>query len=178
VRESAYYVDVDNVRGGRDATALLVERGRRRIATITGPRTMPAGVDRLQGWREALAEAGLEEGPIEDGGFTAEGGADAMRRILARGEKPDAVFVASDLMAGGAIPVLVAAGHRVPEDVAIIGFDDSPVATSTTPQLTTMRQPSFEQGQRMAGILLDLLAGRDAPHVTILDTEIVLRDSV
>ena len=177
-RERDYYVDVDNVRGGRDATAYLLQRGHRRIGTITGPLTMPAGIDRLRGYREALAAAGLEEGVVQDGGFTADGGADAMRRILDRGDVPDALFVASDLMARGALSVLAAAGLRVPDDIAIIGFDDSPVATSVTPQLTTMRQPSFEQGQRMASVLLDLLAGKDARHVTILDTTLVERESV
>jgi DNA-binding LacI/PurR family transcriptional regulator len=177
-RERNYYVDVDNVRGGRDATTYLIERGRHRIATITGPLTMPAAVDRLTGYREALAAHGLPEGPIEDGDFTADGGAKAMRRILDGVERPDAIFVASDLMARGALAVLARAGVRVPEDIAIMGFDDSPVATSVTPQLTTMRQPSFAQGERMASVLLDLLAGKHPRHVTILETELVVRDSV
>lgn len=177
-RERDYYVDVDNVRGGREATAFLIGRGRRRVATITGPLTMPAGVDRLQGYREALADAGFDEGIVEEGGFTADGGADAMRRILDGGETPDAIFVASDLMARGALSVIAAAGLRVPEDIAIVGFDDSPVATSVTPQLTTMRQPSFHQGELMASVLLDLLAGKHPRHVTILDTELIVRDSV
>ena len=81
-------------------------------------------------------------------------------------------------MARGALAVLGRAGIRVPEDIAIVGFDDSPVATSVTPQLTTMRQPSFAQGERMAEVLLDLLAGSDPKHVTVLDTELVARDSV
>ncbi|GAA2996530.1 LacI family DNA-binding transcriptional regulator [Microbacterium aurantiacum] len=178
-RERDYYVDVDNVRGGRDAVAHLIAHGRRRIATITGPLNMPAGVDRLRGYRQALQEAGLLEGPIEDGRFTSDGGTAAMRRILERGgDLPDAIFIASDLMARGAMSVLTAAGIRVPEDISIVGFDDSPVATSVTPALTTMRQPSFAQGERMASILLDLLAGREAPHVTILETELIPRDSV
>ncbi len=178
-RERDYYVDVDNVRGGRDAVAHLIAHGRRRIATITGPLNMPAGVDRLRGYRQALQEAGLLEGPIEDGRFTSDGGTAAMRRILERGgELPDAIFIASDLMARGAMSVLTAAGIRVPEDISVVGFDDSPVATSVSPALTTMRQPSFAQGERMASILLDLLAGREAPHVTILETELISRDSV
>lgn len=178
-RERDYYVDVDNVRGGRDAVAHLIAHGRRRIATITGPLNMPAGVDRLRGYRQALQEAGLLEGPIEDGRFTSDGGTAAMRRILERGgELPDAIFIASDLMARGAMSVLTAAGIRVPEDISIVGFDDSPVATSVSPALTTMRQPSYAQGERMASILLDLLAGREAPHVTILETELIPRDSV
>lgn len=177
-RERDYYVDVDNVRGAYDATVYLIESGHRRIATITGPLDMPAGIDRLKGYREALAAFNLEEHAIEDGNFTADGGADAMRRILAAGPPPDAVFVASDLMARGVLTVLATAGLRVPDDVALMGFDDSPVATSVVPQLTTVRQPSFQQGERMASVLIDLLAGRHPRHVTILETELVVRDSI
>ncbi|GAA1954855.1 LacI family DNA-binding transcriptional regulator [Microbacterium deminutum] len=177
-RERDYYVDVDNVRGGWDATTYLIERGHHRIATITGPLTMAAGMDRLQGYRDAMAAHGLAEGAIEDGNFTADGGAAAMRRILENIERPDAIFVASDLMARGALSVLAREGIRVPEDMSIMGFDDSPVATTVTPQLTTMRQPSLVQGERMASVLLDLLAGRHPRHVTILETELVVRDSV
>lgn len=177
-RERDYYVDVDNVRGAYDATVYLAEKGRRRIASITGPLDMPAGIDRLRGFRDALAARGLDEGRVEDGNFTADGGAAAMRRILESGERPDAVFVASDLMARGALAVLAAAGLRVPDDVAVMGFDDSPVAVSVSPRLTTVRQPSFAQGERMATVLIDLLAGRNPRHVTILETELVVRDSV
>jgi DNA-binding LacI/PurR family transcriptional regulator len=176
-REDAYYVDVDNIQAGRDATTYLIERGHRRIAMITGPLTMPGGFDRLQGYRQAMAAHGLEEGAIEDGDFTADGATAAMRRMLDTSERPDAIFIASDLMARGALSVLARERIRVPEDIAIIGFDDSPVATSTTPQLTTMRQPSLEQGDKMASVLLDLLAGGHPRHVTILDTELVVRDS-
>ena len=176
-RERDHYVDVDNRRGAQVATEHLIGLGRRHIATITGPATMPAGVDRLDGFRAALADAGLSEAGAEDGGFTAAGGAAAMRRILDSGADVDALFIASDLMARGALDVLALAGLGVPDDVAIVGFDDSPVATSVTPKLTTMRQPSFEQGERMAGVLLDILAGRSPEHVTILDTELVRRES-
>ncbi|MDE0545089.1 LacI family DNA-binding transcriptional regulator [Microbacterium sp. C7(2022)] len=177
-REKDYYVDVDNVRGAKDAVTHLIESGYSQIATITGPLTMPAGIDRLEGFRQALEAAGLSELAVEDGGFSAEGGAEAMRRMLARGIRPDALFVASDLMAQGAMGVLNAAGLRVPSDVAIVGFDDSPVASTVSPRLTTMRQPSFAQGERMAQVLLDRLAGKHPRHVTILETELVLRDSV
>lgn len=176
-REHDYYVDVDNRDGARVATRHLLGTGRTRIATITGPLTMPAGVDRLDGFRDALAAAGLEPVAVEDGGFTADGGAAAMRAILDSGADPDALFIASDLMARGALAVLGGAGLRVPDDVAIVGFDDSPVATSVTPQLTTMRQPSLEQGEQMAGVLLDILAGRSPQRVKILETELVVRES-
>ncbi|HET8926367.1 MAG TPA: LacI family DNA-binding transcriptional regulator [Microbacterium sp.] len=176
-RERDYFVDVDNRNGGRVATQHLIAAGCRRIATVTGPLTMPAGVDRLAGFRDALAEAGLAEVAVEDGGFTTDGGAAAMRRILDSGAEVDGLFIASDLMARGAMTALAQHGLRVPDDVAIVGFDDSPVATSVTPQLTTMRQPSLEQGERMAGLLLDILAGRSPQHVTILETELVVRES-
>jgi len=176
-RERDYYVDVDNLAGARAATEYLVSRGHRHIASITGPLTMPAGVDRLAGFREVLSAAGLTAGPVEDGDFTADGGGRAMQRIIDSGEPVDAVFAASDLMARGALMVLGRAGIRVPEDVAIIGFDDSPVATSVTPQLTTMRQPSHAQGEQMADILLSILAGGQPPHVTVLEAELVVRAS-
>ena len=172
-----YYVDVDNVEGGRVATQHLVDRGHRRIATITGPPTMPGGIDRLAGFQEALDAAGLTAVAIEDGNFTADGGAAAMRRIIASGVAFDALFVASDLMARGALVELARAGIGVPDDVAIVGYDDSPVATSVTPALTTVRQPSFEQGELMADTLLSLLAGGQPPHVTLLETQLVVRDS-
>ncbi|GAA4194658.1 LacI family DNA-binding transcriptional regulator [Microbacterium oryzae] len=180
-RPDDYFVDVDNVAGGRVATEYLLSRGRRRIGMITGPLDMPAGIDRLTGFRDALAEVGIEPGPVRDGDFTASGGADAMRAILDReaaGEPlPDALFVASDLMARGVLDVLARAGKRVPRDIAIIGFDDSPVATSVTPALTTIRQPSLEQGEAMADVLLARLAGLDPPRVTILPAELVVRQS-
>lgn len=176
-RADDYYVDVDNIAGARVATEHLISRGRTKIATITGPLTMPASNDRLAGFRAALAAAGLEEVAAEDGDFTADGGTAAMKRILDAGVIPDAVFVASDLMAQGAYVTLARAGLRIPEDVAIVGFDDSAVSSSLVPALTTVRQPSRQQGMQMAGTLLDRLGGRDPKHITILETELVVRDS-
>lgn len=176
-RRDHFYVDVDNVLGGKEATAYLIERGHRRIDMISGPLTMPGGIDRVQGYRRALKQAGLAEGRVADGGFTSDGGAQAMRELLAGGPRPEAIFVASDLMAAGALRVLAAEGIRVPDDVAIIGFDDSPVAISVVPPLTTIRQPSFDQGEAMASVLLEILGGGDPPAATILPTELVVRES-
>lgn len=175
-RDGDYVVDVDNVEGARTATAHLIESGRQRIATIGGPVTMVSSIDRVQGFRSALADAGLTPFAEEAGDYSEASGADAARRILAAG-RPDAIFVASDLMARGAITALRAAGIRVPDDIAIVGFDDSSVAVSTDPQLTTMRQPMYAQGEAMAGVLLSRLAGRDPAHQTILPTELIVRDS-
>lgn len=177
LRDGDYYVDIDNAAGARRATEYLIERGHRRIGTITGPATMPAAVDRRDGFLAAMAHAGLAHAVIDEGDYTDAGGYAAMRRILDAGLAPDALFVASDLMARGAYEALRAAGRSIPHDVAIVGFDDSSVASSVHPALTTVRQPSFEQGERMAGVLLDRLAGRPAPHVTILPTELVVRAS-
>ncbi len=138
---------------------------------------MPASIDRLQGFREAMKTAGLTPAGTADGGFTSGGGAAAMQQLLSGGVAPDAVFVASDLMARGALAVLASAGLRVPEDVAVVGFDDSPVATAVTPALTTVRQPSLEQGQAIADVLLQRLSGAQPPHATILPTELVIRAS-
>ncbi|KJQ54193.1 LacI family DNA-binding transcriptional regulator [Microbacterium sp. SA39] len=175
-REGDYVVDVDNVNGARVATCRLVETGRTRVATISGPLTMVSSVDRVQGFRDALAEAGLTPFAEEEGDYSESSGADAVRRILATG-RPDGIFVASDLMARGALTALRSAGLRVPEDVALVGFDDSSVAVSTDPQLTTMRQPMYAQGEAMATVLLGLLTGGDPAHTTILPTELVVRAS-
>jgi DNA-binding LacI/PurR family transcriptional regulator len=177
IRAEDYYVDVDNVAGGRAATEHLLDRGHRRIATVSGPSDMPAGIDRLQGFRDAMGAAGLEPVAVENGDFTEMGGALAMNRILSGGVELDAVFVASDLMARGAYAALREKGVEPGRDVAVIGFDDSSVSTALTPALTTVRQPSLAQGRHMASVLLDILAGRPAPHATILPTEIVERAS-
>lgn len=176
-RDVDYYVDVDNVAGGRSAAQYLLGRGHRRIGTISGPLGMAPALDRLEGFRAALAEAGLEPFVVEEGDFSEDGAAASTRRILSRGELPDALFVASDLMARGTLEALRSAGLRVPEDIAVMGFDDSPVATSVTPALTTVRQPSRAQGEHMAAVLLDLLAGRTPVRETLLPTELVVRDS-
>lgn len=176
VGDNDYVVDIDNVAGGRTATAHLVQAGHSRIAAINGPRTMLAAADRAQGFHATLADAGLVAFAEAEGDYTEASGAAAMRQILAVG-RPDAVFVASDLMARGALTVLNAAGIRVPEDVALIGFDDSPIALTTTPLLTTVRQPMYAQGEEMANVLLARLAGGTPPQTTILPTELVVRES-
>lgn len=175
-RENDYVVDVDNVEGARQATRRLVDIGRTRIATVTGPLTMLAAGDRLEGFRSVLSEAGLEPFAVAEADYTEAGAAEATARILAAGA-PDAVFAASDLMARGVIGMLRKVGLRVPEDVAVVGFDDSSVAVSTDPPLTTMRQPMYKQGETMAAVLLSHLEGGDPERVTILPTELVVRAS-
>ncbi|GAB3263651.1 LacI family DNA-binding transcriptional regulator [Alteromonas gracilis] len=165
------YVDVDNRAGGRLATQVLVERGCRRIATIAGPDDMSASVDRLAGWRDALASAGLEDHRVLHGNFTVESGARTTRELLERHPDVDGVFVASDLMASGALATLSAQGRRVPDDVAVVGYDDLGVAEGTDPPLTTVRQSAVEMAQRATALLLEQI-GHPAPveHQVLVPT--------
>ena len=176
----ASYVDADNRGGARKAVDHLVSRGRRRIATIAGPLDMGVGLDRLDGYRDGLAAAGLAGAGdlVETGDFTDEGGAAAMDRLLGRPGPPvDAVFAASDLMAAGALRALRAAGRRVPDDVAVVGFEDSAVARYAQPPLTTVRQPIEEMGRQATRLLLARVAGGPSGMHLILDVDLVVRAS-
>ena len=169
------YVDVDNRAGAASAVEHLIERGRRRVATIAGPQDMAAGLDRLAGYRDQVSE---HDSLIEVADFTLDGGRAAMHRLLERAPDLDAVFVASDLMAIGAIDALRGAGRRIPEDVAIVGFDDSPLALTTNPTLSSVRQPIEEMGREMTRLLIDQIRFPDrAPRRVILDTRLVVRGS-
>ncbi len=166
-----YYIDVDNRLGARHGVEHLIERGRRRIATITGPADMPAAVDRELGWRDAVLAAGLSDTRIARGDFTEAGGIRAALTLVDEHPDLDAIFVASDLMASGVLLALAERGLRVPEDVAVVGFDNSPYATRGRIGLTTVAQPSLEMGVVMADTLLRLLAGEQVEHVTMMETE-------
>ncbi|GAB4060278.1 LacI family DNA-binding transcriptional regulator [Catellatospora paridis] len=168
------YVEVDNVNGGRMAVRHLLETGRTRIATIAGPQDMVAGIDRLTGYREELRGSDRRS-IVAVGDFTRDSGAVAMRQLLEDDPDLDAVFVASDLMAHGALQALQAAGRRVPDDVAVIGFDDIALARYTEPPLSTVRQPIVGQGREMARQLLRLAAGEAIADSVILPTELVIR---
>ncbi|MFD5905197.1 LacI family DNA-binding transcriptional regulator [Streptomyces microflavus] len=173
-------VDSDNFDGARAAVEHLITRGRRSVATITGRLEVYGAQRRLDGYRAALAAAGLppDERLIAPADFTEEGGARAMRELLARRPHLDAVFAASDVMAAGARQVLREAHRRIPDDVALIGFDDSVVARHMHPALTSVRQPIEEMGRRMAQLLLEEIAGRTGERPTVvLPTELVVRDS-
>ncbi|WP_405091371.1 LacI family transcriptional regulator [Micromonospora sp. NBC_01392] len=170
------YVDVDHTGGVTRAVEHLIATGRRRIATIAGPQDMVAGIERLIGYRTALTAAGLPE-LVAYGDFTRESGTAAMRELLAADPELDAVFAASDLMAHAALRALREAGRRVPEDVAVIGFDDIETAAYTEPPLTTVRQPIVELGRAMTRQLLRIAAGEHVEQALMLPTELILRDS-
>jgi DNA-binding LacI/PurR family transcriptional regulator len=169
-------VDVDNRGGARTATEHLLRSGRRRIATIGGPTDLQAAVARYQGFADAMAVGRLDADIVEHADFTYEGGARAMARLLAAHPDIDGVFAASDNMAAGALRALKEAGRRVPEDVAVVGFDDLEIARRTEPPLTTVSQPIRALGQEMATMLVRLIDG-ESPTPVILPTHLVVRGS-
>ncbi len=180
-RQDVIYADVDNEGGASAAVAHLLQRGRRVIGTITGPDDMAAGVERLAGYRRALDGAGAVRDPdlVAAGDFTYEGGAAATSGLLARRPDLDAIFAANDLMAYGALDVLREAGRRVPEDVALVGFDDiTPLSRLGGPPLTTVSQPIEALGEQIVDLLLKLIEqpGEPPRHV-ILSTRLVPRAS-
>lgn len=173
------FVDADNVGGAQQAVAHLLASGRDVIATVAGPPDMAPGVDRRAGWAKALVDAGHE--PCDElvvaTDFTPEGGVTATRELLERRPDLDAIFAASDLQAVGALEALRQAGRRVPEDVAVVGFDDSELARSADPPLTTVRQPLEVMGAAMTELLLAQLDDAVEPHGVVLPTELVVRQS-
>lgn len=165
------YTDVDNLDGARQAVEHLLLRGRRTIATIAGPPDSPAATDRLEGYRRAMTAAGRQP-LVAYGDFTTASGGHAAAWLLDRLPRLDGLFVASDAMAAGALQALQRAGRRVPQDVAVVGFDDAPLAPYTTPALTTVRQPVEELGAITASLLFE-----SCPDNPILPTELVVRAS-
>jgi len=172
------FVDSDNFSGGLEAARHLASLGRKRIATVAGPKDMAVGADRLSGFRRGLSEAKIATDLVEHGDFTPESGSRAMAQLLDQAPDLDAVFVAADIMALGALQVLHSRGKRIPEDVAVIGFDDSVFAATATPPLTTIRQDIEELGRTMTWRLLAELAGEDGlPPSLLLPTSLVRRSS-
>lgn len=173
-------VDNDNRGGAIAAVNHLIAQGRSAIATITGPPDMPAAVSRRLGYLEAIRAAGrTPDAALEETGwFTREGGEEAMRILLERRPDIDGVFAASDLMAAGALSVLYTNGRRIPQDVAIVGFDDSIIAQSTHPPLSSIRQSMEQMGRELVNVLLQSASSPDGVvrHV-VLDTELVVRES-
>jgi LacI family transcriptional regulator len=179
--ERVHYVDVDNVAGGRMAVEHLIRQGHQRIATITGRLDMAHGQDRLEGYRQALKahRIPVKEELIVEGDYTENSGMVAMQQLLSN--SPSAVFVASDMMAIGALKALHQAGWQVPQDIALVGFDDIPIASAIEPPLTTVRQPIERMGSMAVEVLLNTLEGSSEEeahtHRIILPTELMVRAS-
>jgi DNA-binding LacI/PurR family transcriptional regulator len=174
------FVDADNRHGAASAVTHLLERGCRKVVTVTGQPDLPAAQHRLQGYRDALEAAGRPIDPSheEDGDFSGEGAARAMRALLQRHPDLDGVFVASDSMAVAVLRVLQETGRRVPEDISVVGFDDQPIAQTTTPTLSTVRQPVDEMTDEMVHLLTEQISSRDRlPRHVIFPTQLIVRES-
>jgi LacI family transcriptional regulator len=173
------FVDVDNVGSACQAVEHLICLGRRRIATICGPLTQFSGADRLAGYRRAMDQAGLPWEPdwVVEGDFTQESGYLAMRSLLSC--QLDGVFAASDAMAQGAARAIQEAGLSIPDDIALVGFDDMPFSAHMHPPLTTVRQPIDRLGWMAVEILVNILKGNptEQPNQVILPTELIVRQS-
>ncbi len=172
------FVDVENCSSAARAVEHLIQQGRHRIATVSGPLSMVAGVDRYHGYQDALQKYGLSIDPAlaAEGNFTEESGYECMRTLLPA--QPDALFAASDMMAIGALRAIEEAGLRVPQDIAVVGFDDIPIASRTNPPLTTMAQPTQHCGAVAADLLIDMIENPTPdPHQVILTTDLIVRSS-
>jgi LacI family transcriptional regulator len=172
-------VATTNVQGGRTAAQHLIELGRRRIAMLNGPLEYGCNRDRLEGYKSALQQGGIRFDPqrVTSGDFAEGGGASAMRSLLQSDPRLDAVFAANDLMAFGAMRTLRNAGRRIPQDVAVVGFDDLPASALTHPPLTTIRQPLYEMGRTAAGMVMAAVRGESIPKRIELPTSLVIRAS-
>ncbi len=173
-------VDVDNRASAAMATNHLLDQGHRSIGCITDYPRRPTRVnERLEGYKAALAAAGLPSEPdlIADGNYSPESGLIAMHTLLARDKKLTAVFVASDVVAFGAVQAIQAHGLRIPEDIAVVGFDDVPLANYCTPPLTTVQMPAAEMGRRAGDLLMERIAGQPAECHVVLETTLIVRAS-
>jgi DNA-binding LacI/PurR family transcriptional regulator len=175
-RANLPFVDVDNIGGASAAVNHLAGSGRRRIATIAGPQDNVAGVDRLTGYRDAMRQA-RRRSIVAVGEFTRDSGMNAMRQLLDDAPELDAVFCANDMMAIGALRALRDAGRRVPDDVALVGFDDIDAARYTEPALTTVVQPIADIGRQLVRVLLRLTDGDGSDQSVVLPTSLVVRES-
>jgi LacI family transcriptional regulator len=172
-------VATTNIEGGRSATRHLIDNGRRRIAMLNGPHDFGCNRDRLAGYKSALQKAGLQFDPklVVDSDFKESGGASAMTALLAADPKLDGVFVANDVMAFGAMRALRNAGRRIPDDVAVVGFDDIPASAMTHPPLSTVRQPLYEMGRTAASMVMAAVRGESITKRIELPTSLVVRES-
>ncbi len=172
------YVDADNYGGARSAALHLCNLGYGRIGFIGAPANTTAGIDRRSGFLEGLSACGAvpSDDLMREGDYTEESGYRAMRALLPA--RPEAVFVATDTMAVGALRALNEVGMAVPNEIGLMSFDGLPPSERTLPKLTTVRQPVTATGARAVELLLDLVAG-DVPQPTheIMPTELVIRES-
>ncbi len=177
-REHTNYVTIDNVTAAQTAVEHLIKHGRHRIATITGNLNISDGEDRLTGYRNALESAGIpyDTNLVIPAQFNRHNGYQGMKELL--NFKFDAIFAANDAIALGVMQAARELGLRIPDDFALVGFDDMNIATQLNPPLTTIHQPVLEKGAHAANLLIDLIEGKvKTPQAILLPTELIIRES-
>jgi LacI family transcriptional regulator len=174
-------VRCDSEGGAYDLITHLVALGHRRIALLGGSPAVSTAQDRADGYRRALAEAGVpvDEALVRHRDYTQEGGYAMTRSILELPDRPTALFAVNNFIAIGAVRALRDAGLRIPDDIALVGFDDLPQSLVVEPFLTVASQPAYEMGARATELLLARIKGlgEDAPVEVILPTELIVRKS-
>lgn len=179
-RDAFRSIDIDNVAGGYKAGAHLCELGYRDIGAILGTADLEETQDRRRGLERALDEAGgtIAEAHVGHGDYSQGSGYEIVHDWAASGPLPEALFCASDTMAAGALLALHETGHRVPDDVAVVGFDGLPSSRYTIPPLTTVRQPVYDKGKAAVDMLVDEIEESSSPPVhRELEPELVVRES-
>ena len=174
-------VTADNHKGAYKATRHLIELGHTQLATITGPLHLTNAQERLNGFRQAIKEAGLQLAPeyVQEATFDKHGGTSKGGLLLRLMPRPTAIFAGNDLIALGLLAAIREAGLRCPQNVSVFGFDDLEMAETTNPALSSVSQSGYQLGSTAAGILLERIQGYTGPakHV-VLETSLKLRDSI
>jgi LacI family transcriptional regulator len=173
---------VDNFQGGYAATRYLIELGHRHIACITGPSKLTPSADRVNGYKKALAEAGIAENPqwLVAGDFQFQGGENGINQLLALPERPTAVFACNDMMALGIMRGMRKARLSVPREISVIGFDDIPLTSVVSPALTSIAQPVQEISRLAFELLIDRIQNKNSVHEEkriVLQTHLIIRES-
>ncbi|MFZ6674900.1 LacI family DNA-binding transcriptional regulator [Undibacterium sp. Xuan67W] len=177
---AADFIEADHEQGGYLATKYLLDLGHRRIACVSGPKTLLPSGDRVSGYLRALKEAGIDFNSdyLAHSDFTSQGGFSAFQQLLALPDRPTAIFASNDLMAIGGLCAAQQAGVRIPEELSVIGYDDIALASFSTPPLTTIAQPKYEIGVLTARVLVNRIVNAELPlRREMLETKLTVRQS-
>ncbi|MDY7540589.1 LacI family DNA-binding transcriptional regulator [Undibacterium sp. RTI2.1] len=177
---AADFIEADHEQGGYLATKYLLDLGHRRIACVSGPKTLLPSGDRVSGYLRALKEAGVDYNSdyLAHSDFTSQGGFSAFQQLLALPNRPTAIFASNDLMAIGGLCAAQQAGMRIPDELSVVGYDDIALASFSTPPLTTIAQPKYEIGVLTARVLVNRILNAELPfRREMLQTELIMRQS-
>ena len=176
--EDVYGVFLDNYKGGYIATRYLISLGHKRIGCVTGPLYVSSAIERLEGYKKALMDNGIDidETLIFEGDYRISGGAVGAEKLLDR--KVTAIFAFNDLMAYGAYLTIRSHGYKIPDDISVVGFDDIQLSQVMEPQLTTIRQPAYDMGLNAVRILINLIGGKKCTKKIVkLQPQLIVRQS-